>query len=275
MSGTVSEKDARFDGSIPEIYDRHLGPLLFEPYAADMAERVARRRPRNVLEVAAGTGIVSRRLLRALPKGTALTITDLNEPMLAQARQKTGPDARQAVWRQADAQELPFPDGSFDLVACQFGVMFFPDKPKGLREFRRVLEKSGALIFSVWDSLERNPVPNIAHSTIGRFFRTEPPEFYKVPFVLGDVGEVRQLVKDAGFKEIVIDTLQLTGRSESPHHAAVGLVKGNPVINTLREQGTADIDEIIGAVARAIEERFGTGPLEIPLRAHVVSAINP
>lgn len=227
----VSEESTRFDGSIPEMYDQHLGELLFEPYAADIADRVAKRRPRKVLEIAAGTGIASRRLLKALPRGTALTVTDLNTPMLEYAQHKIGADGRGAEWRQADAQDLPFPNESFDAVVCQFGVMFFPDKHKGLREFNRVLEKGGALIFNVWDSLERNPIGMIMHSTIGK--------------------------------------------SESPESAALGLVRGNPVINTIRERGTANIDEIVRAVARAVEERFGARPLRVPLRAHVVSAVKP
>jgi ubiquinone/menaquinone biosynthesis C-methylase UbiE len=272
---TVSKESTRFDGSIPEMYDRHLGALLFEPYAADIAGRVAKLRPRKVLEVAAGTGIASRRLLDRLPRETVLTVSDLNAPMLEYARHKIGTDGRGAEWRQADAQGLPFPDESFDAVVCQFGVMFFPDKHKGLREFNRVLEKGGALIFNVWDSLERNPVGNITHSTIGKFFPTDPPDFYQIPFGLGDVSEVRRLVEEAGFKEIVIETLSLTGSSESPESAALGLVRGNPVINTIRERGTADIDEIVRAVARAMEERFGAGPIRVPLRAHVLSAIKP
>lgn len=271
----VSEESARFDGSIPEMYDQHLAELLFEPYAADIADRVAKRRPRKVLEIAAGTGIASRWLLKALPRGTTLTVTDLNTPMLEYAQHKIGADGRGAEWRQADAQDLPFPDESFDAVVCQFGVMFFPDKHKGLREFNRVLEKGGALIFNVWDSLERNPVGMITHSTIGKFFQTDPPDFYQIPFGLGDVREVRRLVEEAGFKEIVIETLSLTGSSESPESAALGLVRGNPVINTIRERGTANIDEIVRAVARAVEERFSARPLRVPLRAHVVSAVKP
>jgi len=275
MTKAVSESDVRFDGSIPEIYDRHLGPLLFEPYAIDIADRVAKLRPRKVLEIAAGTGIVSRRLLDVLPRTTGLTITDLNEPMLEYARQRTVANRDNLEWRQADAQELPFPDESYDLVMCQFGAMFFPDKPKALREFKRVLTTSGALILSVWDSLERNPLQEIAHSTIGGFFTADPPEFYEIPFVLGDVVEVRRLVEGAGFEKIAVETLSLTGRGESAQHAAIGLVMGNPVINTLREQATTDIEEIVAAVARGLEKRFGSGGIEVPLRAHVVSAIKP
>jgi ubiquinone/menaquinone biosynthesis C-methylase UbiE len=263
----------RFDGSIPEVYDRHLGPLLFEPYAAEIADRVAKLRPGKVLEIAAGTGLVSRQLLDVLPAGVALTVTDLNAPMLEFARKKIGVDDRRVDWRQADAQDLSFPDESFDTIVCQFGLMFLPDKHKGLTECHRVLEKGGALIFSVWDALEKNPLQMLAHSTIGGFFPTDPPEFYNLPFALGDIAEVRRLVEGAGFAEIVIENLSLTGESESPEHAAVGLVMGNPVINTIREQGIADVDEIVRAVASAIEMRFGAGSVRVPLRAHVVSAV--
>jgi len=272
---SIFEESARFDGSIPEMYDRHLGALLFEPHAADIAKRVATRRPRKVLEIAAGTGIVSRQLLKALPIETSLTVTDLNAPMLEYARNKSASPGRNVEWRQADAQELPFPDESFDTVVCQFGVMFFPDKRRGLLEFNRVLEKGGVLIFSVWDSFDSNPVQSIAHSTIGTFFQADPPDFYEVPCGMGNKVEVGGLVEDAGFKEIAIETVSLTGSSDSARSAAQGLVKGNPVINAIRDRGTTDVDEIVLALARALEERFGAGPLHVPLRAHVVSAIKP
>lgn len=269
----ISEDSARFDGSIPEMYDRYLGTLLFEPYAADIAQRVAKRRPRKVLEIAAGTGTVSRQLLEALPKETSLTVTDLNAPMLEYARDKSTVGGRDVEWRQADAQQLPFPDESFDAVVCQFGVMFFPDKRRGLLEFNRVLENHGVLILSVWDSFDSNPVQSIAHSTIGTFFENDPPDFYKVPCGMGNKAEAVRLTEDAGFKDIVIETVSLTGSSSSARSAAQGLVKGNPVINTIRERGTADVDEIVLALTHALEMRFGAGPLRVPLRAHVVTAI--
>jgi ubiquinone/menaquinone biosynthesis C-methylase UbiE len=269
----ISERNTRFDGSIPEMYDRHLGPLFFEPYGEDLAQRAVKQRPRRVVEIAAGTGIVSRRLIDALPRGTELTITDLNAPMLEFARQKIGALGHNAEWRQADAQELPFSGESFDMVVCQFGVMFFPDKLKGLREFNRVLEKGGTLILSVWDSFDRNPVQSIAHSTIGQFFETDPPDFYQVPCGMGDRREIRRLVEEAGFKQIVVETISLTGSSESAESAALGLIRGNPVVNAIRERGTADIEEITRALARALKERFGTGPLQVPLRAHVATAV--
>jgi len=272
---SIAEESARFDGSIPEMYDRYLGTLLFEPHAADIAERVARLRPRKVLEIAAGTGIVSRQLIAALPKEASLTVTDLNAPMLEYARSKSTARGGDVEWRQADALQLPFSDESFDALVCQFGVMFFPDKRRGLLEFNRVLEKDGTLIFSVWDSFETNPVQSIAHSTIGTFFEEDPPDFYKVPCGMGNKAEAVRLTEDAGFRDIVIDTVRLTGSSDSARSAAQRLVKGNPVINAIRERGTADVDEIVLALARALEVRFGAGPLQVPLRAHVVTAVKP
>jgi hypothetical protein len=150
--------------------------------------------------------------------------------------------------------------------------MFFPDTRRGLLEFNRVLEKGGALIFSVWDSFDSNPVQWIAHSTIGGFFEEDPPDFYKVPCGMGDKAEAVRLTEDAGFKDIVIETVSLTGSSSSARSAARGLVKGNPVINAIRERGTADVDEIVLALARALEARFGAGPLQVPLCALVVTA---
>ena len=269
----VSARSTRFDGSIPETYDQHLGPLLFEPFAADIADRVARLGPRKVLEIAAGTGIVSRAMMNTLPRETALTISDLNAPMLDYARQKSETSGRDVEWQQADAQKLPFPGQSFDAVVCQFGLMFFPDKRKGLREFYRVLEKRGSLVFSVWDSIDRNPVQSIAHSTIATFFEVDPPDFYQIPCGMGDLEEVRRLTEEAGFADIAIESASLTGTAESAHNAAVGLVRGNPVINTIKERGTADVDEIIGTLARILEDRFGARSLQVPLRAHVVSAV--
>src|SRR5262249_6553117 len=151
----MAETDKAFVGSIPAIYDRHLGPMIFEPYALDVAERAARLAPKRILEIAAGTGIVTRALVRSLP-AVPLVATDLNQPMLDHASTQT--TAGSVPWRQADAQALPFEDGSFDLVICQFGVMFFPDKPKAYSEARRVLVADGHFLFNVWDRIEENEV---------------------------------------------------------------------------------------------------------------------
>ena len=271
LDRTDTSANAQFDGSIPELYDRYLGPLLFEPYAVDLARRLAKLRPRNVLEVAAGTGIVTRRLLEALPRGSRLTVTDLNEPMLEHARRRVGEDSRLS-WRQADALDLPFDDGAFDSVVCQFGLMFFPDKAQGMREFHRVLSPGGHLLLNVWDSLDHNPLGAVTHATIGAFFPVDPPEFYKTPFGFHDVAELRNVAADAGFGDVEIETLAFEAMSPSATEAAKGLVRGNPVVNAIRERAPERLEDIERRTGQQLAERYGSRPLRIPMQAHVMTA---
>src|SRR5919206_2122742 len=170
-----------FEGSIPETYDRYLGPLLFEPYARDLAARLADLAPARVLETAAGTGVATRALVRALPAGAVIIATDLNRPMLdlAAARLETA----EVTWQQADALALPFADGTFDAVVCQFGAMFFPDKAAAHREARRVLRRGGRFVLSVWDRLERNELAQLVDGAVAARFPEDPPRFLaRVPY---------------------------------------------------------------------------------------------
>src|SRR4051794_35601595 len=199
-------RDTQFDGSIPEAYNRYLGPLLFEPFARDIAARVAKLEPTSVLEIAAGTGLVTRRLLEALPRVRRLTATDLNEPMLAYARARIGGNPP-LQWRRADALDLPFDDGEFDAVVCQFGIMFFPDKPRAMREFHRVLAPGGDLLFSVWDSFEHNPLAVAIHTSIAEVLPENPPAFYQIPYGYHDVGELRTLTTSAGFSSVQVEAV--------------------------------------------------------------------
>ena len=266
--------DARFDGTIPEVYDRFLGPLLFEPYAIDLAERVATCEPASVLEIAAGTGIVSRRLLEVLPPGSRLTVTDLNEPMLEQARLKIGADPR-VTFRQADALELPFADGEFDALVCQFGLMFFPDKPKAMREFHRVLSPGGRLIYSVWDSLEHNAHGRVSHAAIAEIIPDDPPAFYEVPFSFHDVPAIRTLTNSAGFTEVEILPLEFTGESPTAADTARGLVRGNPVVHEILARAPQRLGDIEALAAKRLADDYGDNPLRIRMRALVVSAVKP
>ena len=153
------ETDKVFAGSIPENYDRYMVPLIFEPYAADFARRAASLSPSAVLETAAGSGVVTRALAPRLPRrGASYIVTDLNQPMLDYAATRVAD--KRISWRKADAQALPFEDAAFDLVCCQFGVMFFPDRPSGYREARRVLKPGGCFLFNVWDRIEENVFAN-------------------------------------------------------------------------------------------------------------------
>lgn len=264
------EKHAVFDGSIPRYYDAHLGPMFFEPYALDLSGRVRVPGAGAVLEVACGTGRVTRLMRDRLPRDVRITATDLNDAMLEYARGRV-PGAPNLEWRTADAAALPFPDASFDAVVCQFGYMFVPEKETAMREARRVLRQGGTLHFSVWDRLEENDIPRTAHETIGSFFPEDPPMFYSVPFAFHDTERIRSMLDAAGFRDIRIDTLAHESRSPSALDAALGLLRGNPVATDIRDRGTVPIETVIEAVARAIRDRFGDPPVA-RMRAHVVTA---
>jgi ubiquinone/menaquinone biosynthesis C-methylase UbiE len=262
---------AQFTGSIPELYDRYLGPLFFEPYAKDIATRLEKLRASNVLELACGTGIVTRRLRDVMPLNGHLLATDLNQAMLDYAALKfSGDDS--VKFEQMDATSLTLPSGAFDAIVCQFGWMFFPDKLAAMREAHRVLALSGYLLFNVWDSFAENPLGWIAHETIGSFFETDPPLFYQTPFGFSDVDEIRRMLKEARFTTVDVETVTCTAESPSANDAALGLVRGNPVVNSIHERGTAKADTIVQAVAEALRREVGDLPLHAPMKAHVIVA---
>lgn len=266
MTNPVSQ----FTGSIPENYDRGLGQHLFTPYALDMARRVAALRPLSVLELAAGTGIVTRALYDVLPSTARLTATDLNPPMLDVARGKFG--AQDAIsFEMADATALPFGDDAFDCVVCQFGVMFFPDKDQSYREVRRVLKSGGAYVFNVWGRFAANPFADIANTTIGSFFEGDPPGFYKTPFGYYEIDAIEGALRDAGYTAIVFETIAVEQPIADARVFAEGLVPGNPVIEEIRSRGTAEPGAVIAAVGSALRRAFGE-PGCMPLQAIVVSA---
>lgn len=264
--------EASFTGSIPNIYDRNLGPMFFEPYAIDLAKRVSVGSNAAMLEIAAGTGIVTKHLYATLPSDARLVVTDLNDAMLDIARQKVPADQR-IDWRTADAGALPFADGSFDAVLCQFGLMFFPDKPAALREMHRVLKPSGTLLFNVWGSLADNPIGGLAHQTVTAFFPIDPPKFYTVPFGLHDEALLKGMLSDAGFSNVTWETVDITGESESADKAARGLVFGSPIIVAIQERGTVDPEAIMRAVAARLAEEGGAAPMRLPMRALVWTAL--
>jgi ubiquinone/menaquinone biosynthesis C-methylase UbiE len=259
---------ARFVGSIPALYDRHLGPVLFEPYARELAARVPSG-ARQVLELAAGTGRLTRHLLAGLPSDGALIATDLNEPMLAEAQRRVPADSR-LRWQVADAQALPLGDATMDVVACQFGLMFVPDKPRALREMRRVLRPGGMLLLSTWDGLPRNPATELLHALACAELPADPPTFMLTPFSLPDPVALRALIAAAGFATIRVDTVAVVGEASSAADLAVGFVRGNPLWNELVERGI-DPAAFQARVEQALRDGFGDAPCRTPLSAHVAS----
>ncbi len=264
-----SQNVPSFAGSIPQIYDELFVPLLFEGYARDLAARVVARRPARVLEIAAGTGVVTRELARTLPPESVLVATDLNPGMIARA-QAVG-TARPVEWRQADAMRLPFEAASFDAVVCQFGVMFFPDKAAAFAEARRVLRPGGALIFNVWDRLEENDVPRIVDSAIAALFPTAGPSFMeRIPHGYYDRSAIAADLAHGGFdRSPEIVTLAERSRADSPRVAAMALCQGTPMRPEIEALGPGKLEEATEIGARALAARYGPGPIDGKIQAHV------
>ncbi len=267
----MSGSDSAFVGSVPAHYDRHLGPLLFEPFAVDLAARLPVAEGVRVLEVACGTGRVSRALVERLAGRGTLVATDLNEAMLAHARTRV-PEGAPVEWSLADGTRLPFPDGSFDAVVCQFGLMFFPDKGAGIREAHRVLRPGGAYLFNVWDAIEHNPVQHLAHQVALELFPVDPPAFYATPFSLHDRASIRSLLESAGFADVGIVEVDRVGESPSAADAAAGLIDGNPIALAIEQRRPGALGEVRAMVAARIAARLGDRPVRTALRALVCSA---
>jgi SAM-dependent methyltransferase len=263
--------DTVFAGSIPELYDTRFVPLIFAPYADDMARRVAALAPSRVLETAAGTGVVTRAMAQALPAQTKIVATDLNEPMLARAA-AVG-TARPVLWQQADAQQLPFEDAIFDAVVCQFGAMFFPDKVGAYAEARRVLRRGGTLLFNVWDRIEANDFAHIVTETLATLFPADPPRFMaRTPHGHGDVGRIAADLAAAGFEHAPrIETVAARSRAASAHDAALAYCQGTPLRNEIEARAGPTLAEATAACAAAIAERHGEGAVEGRIQAYVVT----
>jgi ubiquinone/menaquinone biosynthesis C-methylase UbiE len=270
----VIEQAARFAGRIAASYDRELGPHLFVDYAADLAQRATITKPDRVLEIAAGTGIVTRRLRDALPASSRLVVSDLNPSMLAVARQKFSLGEK-VEFLPADATALPFEDGAFDMLVCQFGVMFFRDKDKAYREANRVLAPSGRYYFSVWDSFDFNPFARISHETIGGFFNHDAPAFFTIPFGYHRIDAIKASLIDVGFDDISVQVLKVEKVVPKAQRLARGLAFGTPVIEGICSRATVHPNAIVAAVTAALKGAFGTDPGRMPLQAIIFSALKP
>ena len=267
----MTSKDAAFTGSVPLTYETHLVPLIFEQYAEDLARRLAPRKPRRILEVACGTGVVTRALAAALP-GVAIVATDLNPAMLAQAR--AGGIKGKIEWQEADALALPFPDASFDAVVCQFGAMFFPDKVKGYAEARRVLKPAGVFLFNVWDRIEANEFPDVITQALAKHFPKDPPRFLpRTPYGYFDRAAIARDVAAAGFKPPQVDTVAMRAHASSPSEPAVGFCQGSPLRAEIEARDPAGLKAATAAATAALAAKFGAGHVEGKIQAHVITAV--
>jgi SAM-dependent methyltransferase len=261
---------ASFTGSIPDFYDRCLGPAWFDAFAEDMAGRLSPRPPGAVLEIACGTGLVTRRLRDRLDPAVRLIATDISKAMLDYARAKL--HAREGIdWREADAASLPFDDRQFGAVVCSFGIMFVPDKQAALREARRVLKPGGTLLFNVWDRIEENPHAMANAEVLERLFPGDPEMRFRWPYEMHDAELLKGLLGEAGFRVIRIETKRVQCGAVGARTIAIGHIRGSPRSLLIEKRG-ASVDEVVELAAAAIAKAGGADPYRGSAQAVVVEA---
>jgi len=267
---STPDSDKVFAGSVPKIYETYLVPLIFQPYATDLARRLAQRPVKQVLEIAAGTGVVTRALSSALADAS-IVATDLNQAMLDQAMALG--TQRPVEWREADAMQLLFPDGSFDAVVCQFGVMFFPDKAKAFAEARRVLRPKGIFLFNVWDRISENEFADTVTAGLEWLFPKDPPRFLaRTPHGYHHLPTVERDLGRGGFTALAdITTVSARSRANSPRDPAIAYCQGTPLRNEIEARGLGRLGEATDVAAAAMAKRFGSGAVDGKIQAHVIS----
>ena len=253
---------------MPDYYDQHLVPVLFRPYAEDLVSRVPEG-PIRVLELACGTGVDTGELSRRLGKGSELVATDFSPQMLALAQRNVSSDL--VTFQQADAMDLGFPDKSFDVVVCQFGMMFFPDKVQGFREAYRVLKPGGKLLFNVWGSLADNPIFHTVERAIAKLLPDETEPIMPTPPNMADSDSTRVLVEQGGFRGATVSHVVLPVGGFPASQVASGFVFGTPFATFFAEKGIAP-DEAHAHIAADVAHKLGE-PISTTMLAPVWEAV--
>lgn len=266
----MSDTDKVFAGSVPKLYETHLVPLIFESYAADLKNRVGSMNISRLLEIAAGTGVLTRALATVANDGISIIATDLNQAMLDQAA-AVG-TTRPVSWQQADAMALPFPDGAFDAVVCQFGVMFFPDKAKAFAEARRVLKPGGVFIFNVWDRISENEFADTVTTALEAVFPEDPPRFLaRTPHGYHDRAVIERDLARGGFVRTPrMATVAARSRAVSASAPAIAYCQGTPLRNEIEARDSSRLAEATDVATAAVAKRFGTHSVDGKIQAHVV-----
>jgi len=265
------DSDRAFAGSIPRIYDAYLVPMIFEPYARDLTQRLKTAPAKRVLEIAAGTGVVTRLMAEALPSDVSIIASDLNPAMLEHANMIG--TVRPVQWRQADAMALPFEDASFDAVVCQFGVMFFPDRSRGYAEVLRVLAPGGTFMFNAWDRLEDNDFGACVTAAAATVFPDDPPRFLaRLPHGYCDTNMIRDDLAAGGFANRAdIDSIELRSVAKSARFPALGFCHGTPLRSEIEARDASRLGDVVDAATDTIASRFGTGTVDGRMLANVVT----
>jgi SAM-dependent methyltransferase len=274
MSASESSRARRaLPSSVFDTYDDLLVPLLFQAYADDLARRLADVRAGSVLEIAAGSGAVTRAMAAALPSDVSITATDVVAGMLERA-QRTG-TTRPVTWDQADVMALPYESESFDVVVCQFGAMFFEPKADAFAEVRRVLRPGGRFLFSVWDGLDRNEFGDVTNDAMKRHFPEDPPLFLeRKPYTYHHGPTITADLHAGGFdSEPAIERVELESRADAPIDVATGFCGGTPLRDQIESRGPDLLAGAITAATDALAERFGEADLQSRMSAQVVDAI--
>ncbi|MEO8665705.1 MAG: methyltransferase domain-containing protein [Ignavibacteria bacterium] len=261
-----------FGGSIPDNYDKYMGPLLFESYAVDIAECIKGKKYTDVLELACGTGRVTNQLAKVLPESVNLTVTDLNPDMVETAKTKIMSN-KKIMWKTADMQSLPFENSSFDLVVCQFGIMFVPDKERAYSEIYRVLRPGGKFLFNTWDSMINNMPIQYTTDILDSYFKDNPVTFFHIPYSYYNKDEISTQLSKAGFEKISFTTVQKECQSDSAKDAAKGLIQGNPTITAINARNPDLVNAIEDELSKKLSEKFGAKPMKCNLQAIIIEGI--
>jgi SAM-dependent methyltransferase len=271
MAVTKPESDRSFTSEVARFYESTLVPMIFEPYAEDLALRAQELQPEAVLEVACGTGVVTRALARLLPQDCVISATDLNTAMVTHAEQ-IGTN-RPVSWQTADVMALPFEDDTFDVVLCQFSTMFFPDRIAAYREIRRVLRPGGRFLFNVWRRIEENEFADVVTQALRERYPEDPPAFLaRTPHGHGSSIEIRTEVVAAGFVRCELSPRDDVSHASGPDIPAIAYCQGTPLRNEVETREPGGLQEATEQAAAALRDRFGEGPIEARISAVVVEA---
>ena len=268
---TKPSSDSSFTDDVAGFYESILVPLIFEPYADDLASRALELAPSSVLEIACGTGVATRALASALPDTCAITATDLSAAMVSHAEQVG--TLRPVTWRQAGVMELPYDDRSFDLAVCQFGTMFFPDRVAAYREIRRVLRPGGSFLFNIWRGIEDNEFADVVTQALVELHPETPPLFLaRSPHGHGLDSEIQADLDDAGFSECSLVRRDEVSHASTPEAAAIAYVQGTPLRNEIEAFAPDGLRLATDVATATLRTRFGTGPIAGRISAVVVAA---